>query len=293
MIKSMTGFGKGESEDNIRHFSVEIKSVNTRYNDIIIKMPKHLTQFEDSIRKLIKSKVNRGRLDVYISLEYIGDSGVDVKVNLPLATSYKKAVENLCDELNINDKVSIDLLTRFPDIITIEKKEDNEDEVWKTLKEAIEIAMEKLIIMRINEGEELAKDIRERAYKIKERVKDIEKRSPEIVVEYKEKLWNRIDELLEDKYELDENRLMNEVAIFADRYDINEEIVRLYSHIDQLLNTLKIDGPVGRKLDFIIQEMNRETNTIGSKVGDIAITNHVIEMKSELEKIKEQIQNIE
>lgn len=289
----MTGFGKGESEDNIRHFSVEIKSVNTRYNDIIIKMPKHLTQFEDSIRKLIKSKVNRGRLDVYISLEYIGDSGVDVKVNLPLATSYKKAVENLCDELNINDKVSIDLLTRFPDIITIEKKEDNEDEVWKTLKEAIEIAMEKLIIMRINEGEELAKDIRERAYKIKERVKDIEKRSPEIVVEYKEKLWNRIDELLEDKYELDENRLMNEVAIFADRYDINEEIVRLYSHIDQLLNTLKIDGPVGRKLDFIIQEMNRETNTIGSKVGDIAITNHVIEMKSELEKIREQIQNIE
>ncbi|KPU28281.1 hypothetical protein TR13x_02800 [Caloranaerobacter sp. TR13] len=293
MIKSMTGFGRGESRDNIRHFIVEIKSVNHRYNDIIIKMPKHLNYIEDRIRKHIKSKISRGRVEVYINLEYIDESGIKVQVDLPLAKSYKEAVEILNENLYIKDKITIDLIAKFPDVIRVEKKEDDEDEVWNCLKNGLEEALNKLIEMRIREGQELAKDIRLRAKNIVDIVKTIETRSPEVVLEYKNKLRNRIEELLGESYELDESRLANEVAFFADKGNIDEEIVRLYSHVNQLISTLDVDVPVGRKLDFLIQEMNREANTIGSKASDIVITNKVVELKSEIEKIREQIQNIE
>ncbi|WP_069650204.1 YicC/YloC family endoribonuclease [Caloranaerobacter ferrireducens] len=293
MIKSMTGFGRGESRDNVRHFVVEIKSVNHRYNDIIIKMPKHLNYIEDRIRKHIKSKISRGRIEVYINLEYIDESGIKVQVDLPLAKSYKEAVENLNEKLYINDKITIDLIAKFPDVIRVEKKEDDEDEVWSCLKYGLEEALNKLIEMRIREGQELAKDIRLRAKNIIDIVKTIEARSPEVVLEYRNKLKNRIEELLGDSYELDESRLANEVAFFADKSNIDEEIVRLYSHVNQLVSTLDADVPVGRRLDFLIQEMNREANTIGSKASDIVITNKVVELKSEIEKIREQIQNIE
>ncbi|RKD34355.1 YicC/YloC family endoribonuclease [Thermohalobacter berrensis] len=293
MIKSMTGFGRGESKDENRHFTIEIKSVNHRYNDINIRMPKHLNHLEEKIRRLVKNKVKRGRIEIYIKLEYIGESDIDVNYNLSLAQSYKRVLEELSRELKIMDSISIELLSKFPDVIKTEKKEENEDEVWECLREGLEEALNKMVDMRIKEGQELAKDIKERAFKVKQMVSKIEKRAPEVVVEYKEKLKNRINELLEENYDLDENRLENEVAFFADKSNIDEEIVRLYSHINQLTKTLDSDIPVGRKLDFLIQEMNRETNTIGSKVGDIEIKNKVVDIKSELEKIREQIQNIE
>lgn len=293
MVRSMTGFGRGENSDNFRQFTVEIKSVNHRYNDIIIKKPKHLNYVEDMVKKLIKSKVNRGRIEVYINLEYINESDTLVKPDVSLAKSYKYALQDICDELNIEKDISIDTLTRFPDIVKIEKKEEDEDEVWLCLKCAVERALEKMIFMRIKEGKELAEDITNRSKKTENIVNEIEARSPKVVLEYKEKLSNRIKEILEDKFEVDENRLTNEVAFFADKSSITEEIVRLYSHLNQLAETLKSDASVGRKLDFLVQEMNREINTIGSKVGDIDITNKVVEIKSELEKIREQIQNIE
>jgi uncharacterized protein (TIGR00255 family) len=293
LIRSMTGFGRGENTDSLRSFTVEIKSVNHRYNDIIVKMPKHLNYLEESIKKLIRNKVTRGRVEIYISLEYISQSDIEVKVDIPLAKSYKKAIDVLCNELHIENNINIELLTRFPDVLKTQKREEDEDEIWACLKLAIEDSLNRLISMRIEEGKELANDIILKAKSIESMVKQIEERSPEVVLEYKTKLSNRIKELLEEKYEIDENKLANEVAYFADKCSINEEIVRLYSHINQMVKSLEADVPVGRKLDFLVQEMNREVNTIGSKVGDIDITNKVVDIKSELEKIREQIQNIE
>ncbi|WP_429080582.1 YicC/YloC family endoribonuclease [Brassicibacter mesophilus] len=293
LIRSMTGFGRGENTDSLRSFTVEIKSVNHRYNDIIVKMPKHLNYLEESIKKLIRNKVTRGRVEIYISLEYISQSDIEVKVDIPLATSYKKAIDVLCNELHIENNINIELLTRFPDVLKTQKREEDEDEIWACLKLAIEDSLNRLISMRIEEGKELANDIILKVKSIESMVKQIEERSPEVVLEYKTKLSNRIKELLEEKYEIDENKLANEVAYFADKCSINEEIVRLYSHINQMVKSLEADVPVGRKLDFLVQEMNREVNTIGSKVGDIDITNKVVDIKSELEKIREQIQNIE
>lgn len=293
LIKSMTGFGRGEMNDGVRNFTVEIKSVNHRYNDTLVKMPKHIGYLEENIKKQIRNVVNRGRVEVYINLEYVSEGEVEVKVDLPLAKSYKNAVDILCEEIGLKNDISVELFTRFPDILKTKKREEDEDEVWLCLNKAVDMALTNLIMMRTEEGQRLSKNIKLKLLNIKEIVKEIEKRSPAIVMEYKEKLWNRIEELLEEKYEIDENKLANEVAFYADRSSIDEEIVRLYSHISQFIDTLESDDTVGRKLDFLVQEMNREVNTIGSKVGDINITNYVVELKSEMEKIREQIQNIE
>lgn len=293
MIRSMTGFGRGESFDEVRKFTVEIKTLNHRYSDIIVRMPKHFNYLDEKIKKIIRSKVTRGRVEIYVGFENIGESDVDVKANLSLARSYKDALENLANDLNIVNDISLDILSKFPEVLNLEKKEVDEDEVWKCLKSALEEALEKMIAMRVTEGEELIKDINEHCNTIMDVLSKIEERSPEIVEEHKKKLHTRIEELLEGKYEIDENILANEVAFFADKSNINEEIVRLNSHINQLLKTLESDISVGRKLDFLVQEMNREINTIGSKVSDVKITNNVVEIKSELEKIREQIQNIE
>lgn len=293
MIRSMTGFGRGENSDDLRKFTVEIKSLNHRYMDMIIRMPKHLNYLEENIKKLLKSRATRGRIEVYISLENIEETNLNVKANLSLAKSYKEALECLRRELRMSDNISFEMLAKFPDILSVEKREDDEDEVWKCLEKALKDALDKMVEMRVLEGKELAKDIKDRGLTVNNILGDIEERSPIIVNEYKEKLWNRIEELLGGKYEVDESMLANEVAIFADKGNINEEIVRLHSHIRQLTETLDSNGSVGRKLDFLAQEMNREANTIGSKVGDVEITNKVVEIKSELEKIREQIQNIE
>lgn len=294
MIRSMTGFGRGEADDGLRNFTVEIKSVNHRYNDTLVKMPKHIGYLEESVKRKVRDVIKRGRVEVYINLEYVGESDVEVDVDLPLARSYKKAIDLLCEEIGLNSNITVDLFVRFPDILKTKKREEDEDQVWICLSNAVDMALNNLINMRIEEGKELCKNIEAKLYNINQIVKEIEKRAPLIVVEYKEKLWNRIKELLDEKYEIDENKLANEVAFYADKSSIDEEIVRLYSHINQFIDTLKSDEEtVGRKLDFLVQEMNREVNTIGSKVGDITVTNYVVELKSEIEKIREQIQNIE
>ncbi|WP_425448980.1 YicC/YloC family endoribonuclease [Dethiothermospora halolimnae] len=293
MIRSMTGFGRGENRDDKRQFTVEIKSLNHRYNDIIVRMPKHLNYLEEKIKKLVKSKIKRGRIEIYINLDYIGEGSVDVKVDLPLAKAYRESLEALSNELKIMDHISMELISTFPDILKVEKSEEDEEKVWTCLKLSIEEALEKMIEMRVSEGKELSQDIKTRGAEIQKIIKDIEARSTKVIEEYKDKLTNRIDELLDDKYEIDEGRLANEVAIFADKSNINEELVRLYSHINQLNKILESEGSVGRKLDFLVQEMNREANTIGAKSSDVSITNCVVDIKSELEKIREQVQNIE
>ncbi|HLR33860.1 MAG TPA: YicC/YloC family endoribonuclease [Tissierellales bacterium] len=293
MIKSMTGFGRGEFSDELYSFSVEMKTLNHRYNDIIIKMPKHINFLGEKIKKIIKGKISRGRVEVYIDYKYLSDSEVEIKTDISLANSYLKALENLNQELHINDKVNLDHILYNDDIIKVEKKELDEEKIWSCLKKAVEIALEETMFMRAQEGKELYKDIRLNLLIIEEKAKEIEKRSSLVIKEYKVKLEERVKELLEDKYTLDEDKLSNEIVFFADKSDINEEVIRLYSHINQFMKSFDEKGPVGRKFDFLIQEMNREVNTIGSKANDIEISNNVVEIKSELEKIREQIQNVE
>ncbi|WP_236915771.1 YicC/YloC family endoribonuclease [Clostridium sp. Cult2] len=293
MIKSMTGFGMGESTDGIHNFSLEIKTVNHRYNDIVLKMPKHLNYLEDEIKKRIKNRISRGRVEVYINLEYISESAMNVKVDIPLAKAFKDSLETIVDQLNIKDEIKLSHILSVSEIIKMERKELDEDVTWDCLKTALDMALEKVMDMRIKEGIILKKDMESQIIKIEKMVMEIENRSPIVVEEYKEKLKDRIEELLDEEYNLDEERLNNEIAFFADKSDINEEIVRFNSHISQFLKALEEAEPVGRKLDFIIQEMNREINTIGSKANDLVIGNYVIDVKSELEKMREQAQNIE
>lgn len=293
MIRSMTGFGRGEYCDKVYSFSVEIKTVNHRYNDIFIKMPKHINFLEDKIKKVIKNRISRGRVEVYINLEYLGESKVEILTDLPLAKSYYKALENLKKELNIKDEISLGHILDKDDIIKIENKELDEEETWFCLKKALEIALIETVDMRTQEGKELSKDIKSSLVIVENKTKKIEERTPKVVEEYREKLEERTRELLSEEYNLDEDKLANEIVFFADRSDINEEVIRLYSHINQFYESLEEEVPVGRKLDFLIQEMNREINTIGSKANDIEISRNVVEVKSELEKIREQIQNVE
>lgn len=293
IVRSMTGYGKAQYSDDNKIFTVEIKTVNNRYSDIIVKIPKHLRLFEDSIRKIVKKQINRGRVEVYISVEYIAESEMEIIPNIELAKSYKKAIREIRDILEIEKEAELDTFFRFQDILTIKRKEVNEDDIRMSLENATYKAIEQLIKMRNIEGEELKKDITLNIEKIKGFVNSIENHCQKLVDEYKEKLQLRINELLGDKYELDENRLYNEIVFYADKSDINEEIVRLNSHIDQVFMTLNKGGVIGRKLDFIIQEANREINTIGSKIGNLDIIKYVVEVKNLLEKIREQTQNIE
>ena len=293
MIKSMTGFGRGEYSDGVHTFTVEIKTLNHRYNDIIVKMPKHINYVEEKVKKLIKESISRGRVEVYITLEYIDDSNTEVKVNTALANSYKKALENMVKDLQLDEKVTLEYIIKMPDVIRTDRMEDDENQIWLCLKTALVEALDNVVEMRIREGEELIKDIKERTIKIKHMIDTIKEKSPLVVEEYSKKLKERIEELLLNEYKVDDCKLENEVAFYADRSNITEEIVRFYSHINQLIDCLNSEEPVGRKLDFLIQEMNREVNTIGSKSSDIEIGRNVVEIKSELEKIREQIQNIE
>lgn len=293
MIKSMTGFGRGEFRDKLYHFSVEIKTLNHRYNDIIIKIPRHISFLEEKINKTIKDKISRGRIEVYIYFEYLEELDVGIRTDINLAKSYLKALKKLNEKLDIKDKITLSHILNNEEVIKTEKQELGEDELWPSLSKALNDALDNVISMRIEEGKKLLKDIESGLESIKEKIKEIEKRSPLVVDEYKVKLEERIKELLNGKYSLDEDRLMNEVAIFADKSDINEEIVRLYSHISHFTKILKENNPVGRKLDFLIQEMNREVNTIGAKANDTEISKNVVKIKSELEKIREQIQNVE
>ncbi len=293
MIKSMTGYGRGEVQNDLYKFKVEIKAVNHRYNDIVIKMPRHISYLEERIKKIIKEKIKRGKVDVYINLEYINESSIAVNVDIPLAKSYKLALEELVKDLELEDNIRLNNILGIPEIVKTERKELDEDLIWVCLSEALHIAVDNIVNMRELEGKELKLDILEKLSNIEEIADQVEKRAPNVVLEYKDKLRERIKTLLEDNAVLDEDRLGSEVVFFADRCSIDEEIVRLSSHIKQFRIILDEDDSVGRKLDFLTQELNREINTIGSKANDLIITNHVVNLKAEIEKIREQIQNIE
>ena len=293
MAISMTGFGRGEYKDDNYQFLVECKTINHKYADINIRLPRKLSFLEDKARILVKDYIKRGRVDLYIKLDLLGSEDVNLKFDEALATQYVSILKQIKDKFDLVDDISVMNIAKFPDVKKTEEKEDDEDKLWSMLKVALENALLKLKEMRSEEGKKLAEDIQNRCDLLKNYIEDIEKYSYNVVIDYKEKLKNRISDMLEDPSIIDESRLAQEVAIYADKSSITEEIVRFKSHIEQLKNTVVKNESIGRKIDFLIQEMNRETNTIGSKSSDLNITNLVVEVKSELEKIREQIQNIE
>lgn len=293
MVKSMTGFGRGISEeDTSRSFTIEIKTVNHRYFDINVRMPRTLLSLESKVRETIKNKINRGKVDVFITQNSYGKEDSDVHFNEELSDSYMSCLEKIRDRYDIIDNISVSLIARFPEIITLEKKEEDLEEIWKNLKYPLNDAVDALVSMREKEGKKLHEDIVSKCESIEELVNKVEERAPFVVEDYKGRLENRLQELLENA-NIEENRIATEVAVFADKASIDEELVRLNSHIIQLKETLKKEEPIGRKLDFIIQEMNREANTICSKASDLQIINLVINIKNYIEKIREQTQNIE
>ena len=291
LIKSMTGFGRGEFSQGGSTFSVDVRSVNHRYSDISVRMPRAMTALEEKVREFVGERISRGKVDVYINYSTFGQNS-QVKLDTNLAKAYMDSLSTLKEMFNIRDEINLSLLTRFPDIMALETVEQDMDELWLILREALEIAFKSLVEMRQREGDRLKLDLLEKLSGVKGYVENIKEKSAGIVDEYKNKLYERIKELTKD-IPIDENRILTEVAVFADKTSIDEELVRLGSHMEELRKALNFNGSVGKKLDFIIQEMNREVNTIGSKITDLAILNNVINIKTEIEKIREQVQNIE
>lgn len=293
MLKSMTGYGKGEASNRGFRIKAELKSVNHRYLDITVKLPRYLIYLEESIKKLIKEKLGRGKVDVFINLDFESISSLEVKVDIPLAMSFKNALSDLKDQLQIEDNIRLGNILSIPDVIKTEKRDLDEASVWETLRSAVDSALSQLVVMRESEGQQLKLDMLEKLRTIEDITSEVKIRSPLVVEEYKRKLNERIASLLEEPTMIDQDRLAMEVAIYADKSSIDEELTRMNSHIAQFRSIIEEDGAVGRKLDFLIQEFNREVNTIGSKSSDSIIVNKVVELKSEIEKIREQVQNIE
>lgn len=292
MIKSMTGFGRSEYADDKRKFTVEIKSVNHRYLDMAIKMPKKLNFFEAAIRNELKNSIQRGKVDVFITYEDYTENNVGIKYNKDVAGEYMKYLKEMAEEFDLDCDVRVSTLSRYPEVFTMEEIDVDEEEIWAGLQKAIQGAADKFVEARIKEGNALKEDLIAKLDDMLSHVAYIKERAPEIIAEYKQGLEDKIKELLGDT-KVDEGRLITEVTIFADKVCIDEEIVRLTSHIETTKKSLIEGGSIGRKLDFIAQEMNREANTILSKANDLATSNHAIELKTEIEKVREQIQNIE
>ena len=292
MIKSMTGFGRCEVQEAERKITVEMKSVNHRYLDVAIKMPKKLNFFEAAIRNELKNYIQRGKVDIFIAYEDYTDTNVCVKYNKELATEYMGYLNQMAEDFQMDNDVRVSTLSRYPEVLTMEEQTIDEEKLWQLLSKAIKGAAEGFVNTRIKEGENLREDLIGKLDGMLTHVDFITSRSPQIIAEYKQKLEDKVKELLEDA-KVDENRLLMEVTIFADRVCVDEELVRLRSHIETTKDTLLKGGGIGRKLDFIAQEMNREANTILSKSNDLEISNHAIELKTEIEKVREQIQNIE
>ena len=290
MIRSMTGFGRGEYENEGRKYIVEIKAVNNKYSDINIRLPRFFNNMEDSIRKRISNVISRGKIDVFVSFENYSSKGTNIRINRELAKEYINELKSLAEETNLEFNVNLIDISKLPEILKIEENED-EEEIENELMKAVDMALETFISMREVEGQKLVEDLERRIHLIEEKIKEVKKYSENLVEEYIEKLHTRVKELLQT--EVDEARLMQEIVFFSDKSSIEEELTRLDSHISQFLKLIKTDSPVGKKIDFLIQEINRETNTIGSKANCLEITNRVIEIKTEVENIREQIQNIE
>lgn len=292
MIKSMTGFGRCEVSEGSRKFTVEIKSVNHRYLDVTVKMPKKLNFFETSIRSELKNYTQRGKVDIFISYEDFSENNVCVKYNKEIAGEYMKYLSQMAEDFSLSNDVSALSLSRYPEVLSMEEQAPDEKEIWEELKKALTGAAEGFVESRIQEGENLKSDLLVKLDGMLEHAEFISRRSPKIINEYKTKLKEKVKELLADA-QIDENRLLMEVTIYADKVCVDEEIVRLKSHIGTTRAALTEGGSIGRKLDFIAQEMNREANTILSKVNDLELSNRAIELKTEIEKVREQIQNIE
>lgn len=292
MIKSMTGYGKSEQTIDSLNVTVEIKSVNHRYFEFSARVPREYGFLEEKLKKYCNSLITRGKVECYVSVEDLEEREMEVNVNETLAAGYVKALKELSERFGLKDDISAVTLSRYPDVITLHKASEDEERIWNAVKTVAETAVSKFIEMRETEGSKLRGDILSRADYIIECVEFIEGRSPETVREYNEKLKQRMKELLGDAA-VDEQRLLNEAAIYADKIAVDEETVRLRSHISQLREFMNSSEAIGRKLDFLVQEINRETNTIGSKAQDVDIAKKVIAIKAEVEKIREQVQNIE
>lgn len=292
MVSSMTGYGRGEALKENISVVVELRSVNHRYFEFSSRVPRGYAFLEDKLKTFCQQRITRGKVDLFLTLDVSASDNVVIEINHSLASGYVNAIKELSETYEINDGLSAINLSRFPDLFTVKSQAIDEDIVWSVVEEATSFALDGFTAMRAKEGKKLYDDVKSRVETILEKVAFVEERSPETVRAYREKLETRIREMLADAM-VDEGRLLTETAIFADKVAVAEETVRLRSHIKQLMELLESDIAVGRKLDFIVQEMNREANTIGSKAQDIEIAHTVVDIKAEIEKIREQIQNIE
>ncbi len=292
MIKSMTGFGRFEIAEGGRKIAVEMKSVNHRYSEITIKMPKKLNFFEAAIRSVLKEYLSRGKVDVFITYEDTNEATGSVKYNKETAREYVNYIKEISDEFGLSDDINASVIARMPEVLTFEEKEVDEEGLWKMLESALRGCLEKFVETRIAEGEKLKADLLLKLDGIEKMVDRIEARNPEIVKEYRDRILAKVKELLGDT-NVSEQVLATELIVFADKICVDEEMVRLRAHVSNMRDTLNSGKDVGRKLDFVAQEMNREANTTLSKANDIDISNTAIELKTEIEKIREQIQNIE
>ena len=292
MIKSMTGYGSAKGVSGDLALTVELKSVNNRFLDTSVRMPRVYSYAEDMVRGAVAAKVGRGKVDVWVGVENAGTGGITVTINEPLIEAYKAAFETMNEKWGIRNDAAASLYSRLPDVFTVEKQEADAEQFTADLAAVVNEAIDAFNAMRGREGDKLASDLLTKLDNLDEMRLAVAKRSPESVAQWREKLTKRMTEILETK-DIDEQRILTEAALFAEKVDVDEEIVRLGSHITQFRGMLEAGGAVGRKLDFLVQEMNRETNTIGSKCTDLDITRIVVDMKAEIEKVREQIQNIE
>lgn len=292
MLKSMTAYGRAESLKGTMEFIAEIRSGNNRYREIILRLPQSLQLFEDRIRSLVSSRLNRGRIEISIQVKDNGDKGLNLELNRPLVRAYGNIFDELNKELGCQQPIDLSFFSQLKDIIIAKQDAVDAEKIWPELKDVIDKAMASLDAMRINEGKTLEKDFMERLKRIGRHIDEIRDKSKVVTETYRNKLIQRIHKLTED-IEIDEHRLMLEVAFMAERSDITEELIRIESHIEQFRNYMDQDDVVGRRLDFLLQEINREVNTIGSKAADSSISQLAVEIKGELEKLREQIQNVE
>lgn len=293
MIRSMTGFGHGEvSNDKNQKVTVEMKSVNHRYCDISLKLPKKLAMFEANIRNIMKEYASRGKIDIYVSYEDLSETAVSLHYNQAMAEEYMQVFKKMQEDFNIETKITAEALAKYPEVVTIEEVQQDEEVWWELLEAALRQAAEKFVETRTIEGANLKRDLLGKLDQMAADVTFIEERSPKIIAEYRSKLEEKVKEFLEDST-IEENRIAAEVTLYADKIAVDEEIVRLQSHISSMTDVLESDESIGRKLDFMAQEMNREANTILSKSSDVDLADHAIELKTNVEKVREQIQNIE
>ena len=291
-MKSMTGYGRAKLEKNDRIYKIEIKSVNHKYSDITIKMPKSLSYLEDNVKKQIASNISRGKVDVFVTFENYSQAGKQITINKELAKQYIEKFKELAEENELPSNINITEITKLPEVVTLKETEDDEEIIKNELLECTKEAINNFVEMRLQEGSRIKEDLKKRIDKVEKLVNKISGHSTRLIEEYVVKLEERVKELLKTDI-VDKSRLAMEVVLYADKCSVEEELTRLKSHIVQFNNFLEVEEPIGKKIDFLLQEMNRETNTIGSKSGSLEITNLVVNIKTELEDIREQIQNIE